>query len=199
MIKPYIFCIFLLPLLILSACGGEDEVLPSKAKDVLQESVGISEETTVPLPDGNFLQAPNFRLLDVNDVNEQRLVSLNDEQFKGKVVMVNFWAAWCKPCSVEIPEFVKLYNKYKPKGFELIAISVDDEDTKDQVKPQMKALGMNYTSLWGNAEVVKSYKLMALPTSYLLDRAHRIRFSHVGLQPIEVFEAEVVKLVSERL
>lgn len=140
-----------------------------------------------------FQKAPPFTLQDVLDPN--RKVSL--QEFEGKVTFINIWATWCVPCRKEMPEIVSLYNKYKNRGFEVIALSVDDVDTQKDIKPYAEEFKMNFTMLLGNADVVKSYKLVGLPSTYILDRQHNIRFAHTGAQPLEVFEAEVVKLLNE--
>jgi peroxiredoxin len=177
-------------LLLLSAMGGvflpgckEDEV----SVDVDNTPAGGTQTD----PQGDFQKAPAFTLLDVDG----KPISLKD--FEGKVTLINFWATWCLPCRREMPELVELYNQYKAAGFEMIAISLDDEKTRKDVVPFMTEFGMNFTVLLADGGVQKDYQLFGLPSTFVLDRAHRIRFSHVGAQPKTLFEAEVKTLLVE--
>ena len=122
-------------------------------------------------------------------------MSLN--AFEGKVTFINFWATWCVPCLREMPDLVELYNEQKALGFEMIGISIDNKETRKDIKPFMKEVGMNYTSLLTDGKVQTDYQLFGLPSTFILDRAHRIRFSHIGAQPKALFEAEVKKLLAE--
>ena len=72
----------------------------------------------------HFRLAPNFTLLNT----ELEEVSLSD--YQGKVVMVDFWATWCKPCKEEIPRFIELYDEYRAQGFEMVGISTDDVEVR---------------------------------------------------------------------
>ena len=150
-----------------------------------------SADETPPPPGGDFQKAPAFTLLDVDG----KPVSLKD--FEGKVTLINFWATWCVPCRREMPDLVKLYNQHKAEGFEVIAISMDDEETRQDIVPFMTELGMNFIILLTDGKVQKDYQLFGLPSTFLLDRAHRIRFSYIGAQPKAVFEAAVTKLLAE--
>jgi len=140
---------------------------------------------------GDVQKAPAFTLHDVDG----KQVSLN--AFEGKVTFINFWAAWCVPCRREMPDLVELYNQYKGEGFEIIAISLDDEKTRKDIQPYMNEFGMNFTVLLADGKVQTDYQLFGLPSTFVLDRAHRIRFSHIGAQPKALFEAEVKKLLAE--
>jgi peroxiredoxin len=96
--------------------------------------------------------------------------------FKGKVVLLDFWASWCYPCRESIPGVVKLYNKYKTKGFEVVAVSIDSK--KSEWKKASKYFKLPYTSLldplgW-NAPVINTYGIGGIPATYLLDKEGRI-------------------------
>jgi peroxiredoxin len=90
--------------------------------------------------------------------------------YKGKVVMVDFWAAWCGPCMTEAPNVVRAYVKYHPKGFEIIGISLDH--TKDEMLKAVKEKGMTWRQYfdgrgWENA-VSQAYGIQAIPATYLV-------------------------------
>lgn len=89
--------------------------------------------------------------------------------YKGKVVLLNFWATWCGPCQEEIPEFVELYKKYKDKGFVILGISIDD--TAQQLQPFTAKFHMQYPVLQMKPEVEDEYgPFYGVPTTYLLGR-----------------------------
>jgi peroxiredoxin len=115
-------------------------------------------------------QAPEISLPDAKG----NIVNLSS--FKGKVVLIDFWASWCGPCRESIPSVVKLYNKYKAKGFEVVAVSIDSK--RSQWVKAVKYFKMNYTSLldpkgW-QADVISSYGIEGIPTTYLLDKEGKI-------------------------
>ncbi len=119
--------------------------------------------------------APNFTLKDSNG----KSVSLAD--YKGKVVLLNFWATWCGPCGLEIPWFEEFEQQYKSQGFAVLGVSMDD-DGWSAVKPYMEEHKMNYRVLLGNDSVSQLYGgLDALPTTFIIDREGNIAYPHVGL------------------
>jgi len=110
--------------------------------------------------------APNF-ILKTLDGKE---VSLND--YRGKVVLINFWASWCPPCREEMPLFRKVYENYKDKGFELLAISIDA--SQEAVIRFVKDYGLSFPVLLDDGRVSNLYRVQGLPTSILVDREGRI-------------------------
>lgn len=119
--------------------------------------------------------APNFTLKDANG----KSVSLAD--YKGKVVLLNFWATWCGPCGLEIPWFEEFEQQYKSQGFAVLGVSMDD-DGWSAVKPYMDEHKINYRVLLGNDSVSQLYGgLDALPTTFIIDREGNIAYPHVGL------------------
>jgi thiol-disulfide isomerase/thioredoxin len=119
----------------------------------------------------------DFTLKDV-DGKDVRLAD-----YKGKVVLLDFWATWCVPCKVEIPIFIDLYNKYKSQGFEVVSIVLLDRFAN--AKPYAAKMQMNYPVLDGDPQQDKiddAYgPLFGLPMSFLIGRDGRICQKHIGL------------------
>ena len=135
-------------------------------------------------------KAPSFTLQDVNG----KKVSLSD--FKGKVVIVDFWATWCPPCRRSIPDLIDLQKKYKNK-IAVIGISVD-MDTRSDVAPFVKQNKINYKVLYATPEVVQAYgNIDAIPTSFIIDQHGNIVTQHVGLTPKETYISEINKLLKK--
>ena len=119
--------------------------------------------------------APDFALKDADG----KVVHLSD--YKGKVVVLDFWATWCGPCRIEIPWFTDLQRNNKDKGFEVLGVSMDDEGW-EVVKPFMGEVGINYRVVIGNDATAQAYGgVDALPTTFLIDREGKIAAVHVGL------------------
>ena len=103
-------------------------------------------------------------------------------QYKGQVVMLNFWATWCGPCQQEIPLLDQMYKKYKPAGFTLIGINVDKE--APAVKELLARKPVSYPVLLDPAnQVSKAYHVDEMPSSVIIDRKGQIRFIHRGYKP----------------
>jgi len=134
--------------------------------------------------------APDFALKDANG-NTVRL-----SEYKGKVVLLDFWATWCGPCKVEIPWFIQFEQKYKDKGFAVLGVSMD-EDGWSAVKPFIEEHKMNYRVALGNDQVSELYGgLDSLPTTLLVDRSGRIAKIHIGLETgRDGFENEITNLL----
>ena len=119
--------------------------------------------------------APEFTLKDSMGAP----VKLSD--YRGKVVLLNFWATWCGPCKIEIPWFVEFEQKHKDEGFAVLGVSLDEEGW-EIVKPYLNEAKVNYRVLLGTDSVAQLYGgVDALPTSFLIDREGRIASVHVGL------------------
>ena len=115
--------------------------------------------------------APEFSLKDLSGKN----VRLSD--YKGKVVLVNFWASWCPPCKMEIPGIQKVYTAYKDKGFTVIGIATDD------VSPSfIKSMGMSYPVVLADNEVISDYgNISGIPASFLVGKDGRIIKKVMGM------------------
>lgn len=138
--------------------------------------------------------APDFSLSDVSG----QTVSL--EQYRGSVVLLDFWATWCAPCRMTIPLLTKLHEQYKDKGLVILGVSVDDPQMiKDMDLLNYKKMSqIDYPLLRFNQKIMQDYfsdEQMAIPTMFVIDRNGRIRDKIVGFQPetLEKSLAAVVK------
>ncbi|MGH9718468.1 MAG: TlpA family protein disulfide reductase [Candidatus Acidiferrales bacterium] len=117
-------------------------------------------------------------------------------QFRGKVVIVNFWATWCPPCQEEIPEMMELQKEYQGK-LQIVGVSMDDGPA-EQVKVFADKIGMNYPIVMGSDALSQEYGgIPALPTSFVVDPEGRVVQKHVGLYPKEVYDDEIRALLGE--
>jgi peroxiredoxin len=120
-------------------------------------------------------QAPDFVLTDLND----KPYRLSD--FRGKVVFLNFWATWCKPCKEEMPSMEILYKNFEKDGLVILAVSIDRVTTTKDISPFVKALNLTFPVLvdsWGKTD--KPYKRMGVPETFLVDQQGVIREIVIG-------------------
>ena len=154
-------------------------------------SRGRSEAPTVK-PNSERREAPDFALKDADG----RSVRLSD--YKGKVVLLNFWATWCGPCKIEIPWFIEFETKHKDQGFAVLGVSMD-EDGWNVVRPFLADLGVNYRTLLGTDMVAQQFGgVEALPTSFVIDREGKIASTHVGLASKRDYENDIQALLDSQ-
>jgi len=112
--------------------------------------------------------------------------------YKGKVVLLNFWATWCDPCKREIPEFVEAYNKYRDRGFVILGVLSTDDPSAEDLRAFMSRFKMNYPVFREHEEMDAAFgPLWALPTSFLIDRQGSICLKHMGPVSKEMLEREI--------
>ncbi len=130
----------------------------------------------------------NFKLKDMNGA------TVNLADYKGKVVLLNFWATWCGPCKVEIPEFIRAYAEHKDKGFAILGVSIDD--TAEQLRDFAAKWNMNYPVLLLQEDFEEAYgPLYAVPVSVFIDRSGSICRKHFGELKKEQLERELESLL----
>jgi peroxiredoxin len=134
-------------------------------------------------PSANRKPAPAFQLATQDGTKMQ----ISD--YRGKVVLLNFWATDCGGCVLEIPSFIELEKAYKDKGFTAVGVSMDIsyEDLKDaneawgRVRPFVAKHGVNYPIAMGDDAISKAYALNAFPATYLIDKSGKIAVAYVGM------------------
>lgn len=160
--------------LLLYSCSGSDPV----------------DVKSLPEQTANVKTAPDFKLKDANGST----VQLSD--YRGKVVLLNFWATWCGPCKIEIPWFMEFQQQYKDQGFEVLGVAMDD-DGWAAVKPYVAEHKMNYRVLLGNDEVANLYGgIDSLPTTFVINREGKVVDTHVGLIGKDDYISEIKGLLS---
>jgi peroxiredoxin len=137
----------------------------------------------------NRRPAPDFILKD----SKEAQIKLSD--YKGKVVLLNFWATWCGPCKAEIPWFVEFESKYKGSGFAVLGVSMDDDGWK-AVRPFLEEAKMNYTVMLGDEATASKFGgIDSLPQTFLIDRQGRIAAKQMGLTRQTTYQEEMVELL----
>ncbi len=198
-----VFCmlIFAISMIFISSCvDGKSGKKSDKTESKNVES--SAENTPSKKPDVN----PNIP----KGIAYKNLLNGEDmyfEDFKGYVLLVDFWATWCPPCRMEIPWFIEFHNKYKDKKFEVIGVSVDKTGA-DKVKEFMDKIGINYPVIMATQEILKKYEdamgkpIRSIPTTFIKNKAGEIAHTHIGVpqaaNPKDVFEEEIKKLLDEK-
>ena len=120
--------------------------------------------------------APDFVLKSATGEN------LRLSEYRGEVVMINFWATWCGPCRQEMPLLDDLYSRYRRVGFSLLGVNIDDDARR--AMQMVDELGVNFPVLFDERkEVSRLYEVQAMPVTVLVDRAGTVRHVHHGYQP----------------
>ena len=136
--------------------------------------------------------APDFALQSL----EGQTIHLSD--YHGKAVALNFWATWCEPCKIETPWFVELQKQYGPDGLQVVGISADEGDSKDDVAKFTKSMGVNYPILLGKENVIDAYGgVQFLPETIYINRDGKVVEKVFGLKGKGEIEDYIKKSLTE--
>ena len=134
--------------------------------------------------------APEFVLTDLNN----KTLDLN--AYRGKVVLLNFWATWCAPCQLEMPRFIAWQNQYGPRGLEVIGISMDDAPAA--VRTFLEKLRVNYPVAMGDEKIGELYGgVLGLPVTFLIDGSGTVRAEYQGTTRLAVIERQLKILLRQ--
>ncbi len=170
-----LFLLAVLILFIVNNSGNEPKEGPLPPNYTTASTHPTAPDFTLPTPDGKKIKLSDYR---------------------GKVVILDFWATWCPPCRRGIPDLIDLKKRYGDKGLEIIGISLDEitRGTQAQVIPFMKNYGINYPIVFGNMQIVQNFGgIRSIPTSFVIDKDGKIIANFVGLRPEQDYEALVKK------
>lgn len=138
------------------------------------------------------VQVSDLPAVELKDLNG---ATVDLSQFRGKPMIVNFWATWCGPCRFEIPMLNELHKKYSSRGLVIVGISTDEEGASI-VKPFMKELPIDYASLVKGKDTEEKFGgVWALPTTIFFDKQGKQVDKILGVQPREVFEQKIQQML----
>jgi len=136
-------------------------------------------------------KAPDFALKSVDG----KVVKLSD--YKGKVIILDFWATWCPPCRKGIPDLVSIQNEYK-NDVVIIGVSLDGDKTIKDVPDFIKQYGINYPIVYGDEKIVTAYGgIQAIPTAFVIDKKGNIVDQHVGLVDKSIYVNKIKELLKK--
>ena len=175
------------------ALGGASAVAPSVLAQATQTTTVVVPFKGLPdtlIPADQRKAAPDFTLNDT----QGHSVSLSG--YKGKVVLLDFWATWCGACQFEVPWYSEFSKKYGDKGLAVVGVSMD-KGGLTAVKPYMEQKKMDYTVVLGSDDLVPPFGLKTIPVTWLIDRDGRVAVAHVGMVDKDSFDGNIQKLLQE--
>jgi|SRR5215467_7793369 len=121
----------------------------------------------------------------------------NLKEYRGTVVVLDFWATWCHGCKEEIPWFAEFQRKYGEQGLHVVGVSLDEDGWK-VVKPFIKAMSVPYRIVLGNQSTVKAYAIEQMPDTFLIDRKGRVAATYVGMVDRNGIEKNIRQLLAQK-
>jgi thiol-disulfide isomerase/thioredoxin len=171
----------------LSACVGET----GWVRQFLSAGVSGPIHSNVFIKPENRTMAPDFTLNDSNG----KPVRLSE--FRGNVVLLNFWATWCAPCRVEIPMFIRFQEAYRDRNFCVLGVALDDQGWS-VVRPYADAKKINYPVMVGDDRIADLFGgFKAVPTTLIIDRQGRVAATHIGLCQKSDYEGDIKAVLNE--
>jgi thiol-disulfide isomerase/thioredoxin len=173
------------------SCGGSGNSANVAVNNIPSQSSETPEIATEKKPS----EYPPL----VSAVAQSDLKNLDGSTFKiadkkGKVLLINLWATWCGPCRSEMPALVRMQNEHRDKGFEVIGVDTEENDTVEDINKFAGELGLNYTLVWGDTKLQASLlnisKFPGIPQSFLVDRDGNLRGVFRGANPADVKKME---------
>jgi thiol-disulfide isomerase/thioredoxin len=138
-------------------------------------------------------QAPDFEL----ETLDGRKMKLSD--FRGKAVLLNFWATWCGPCKIEMPWLIEFQKQYQAQGFEIVGVAMEDTSKAD-IAAFVKEMGVTYTVMKGKEFVGDLYGgLAGLPSTYYIDRNGKVIGQHIGLNSRSDMEDKIKEAIASKV
>jgi thiol-disulfide isomerase/thioredoxin len=152
---------------------------------------GFQAEVGAPSSSDEIKPLPALKLQDFDGK------SISSDQFKGHIIVLDFWATWCGPCIAEIPSLNRLQEKYASKGVKVVGVALASGEA-DEVKPFVGKNKMKYTVLMGDDDQVYDLNVLAFPTTYLVTRDMKVFRKYLGAGPRKEaeLEADIQKLLS---
>jgi thiol-disulfide isomerase/thioredoxin len=189
---------------VLTSCNGEQHMSASFGRINLMLALALlvvmaavssaadHPTVTTPLPSAKDRKpAPNFVVTDANGT------TITLSSYKGRVVLLDFWATWCTGCKVEIPWYMEFQKRYARRGLTSIGVAMDEEGWK-VVNPYLEQHPISYPVVVGDADFAKLFQITSLPVTLLIDRNGRIADWHVGMVVKSTWEDEIRTLLREK-
>ena len=182
-VDKYLFLVISMVLSFSAFSCSKDKPKESPSDNQMQQQVSMNQNSK--------MKAPDFALTSTSG----KKINLSD--YKGKIVILDFWATWCGPCRRGVPDLVDIQKEFKDKVV-VIGISLDDQRTMGDIMPFMKEYGINYPIVYGTSKVVMDYgNIEAIPTSFVIDKNGFIVDQNIGLVPKGKFVDKINSLMKE--
>jgi cytochrome c biogenesis protein CcmG/thiol:disulfide interchange protein DsbE len=147
-------------------------------------------------PQADLIEANSRKAVPAFSLDDSKGTTIKLSNYRGRVVLLDFWATWCEGCKVEIPWYVEFQKKYKDSGLSVVGVSVDDDGWKS-VKPFLQAKQVNYPVVIGDWDLAGRFGITSLPVTLLIDRNGRVADLHVGMVDKDAFDREIQILLKE--